>query len=306
MRSMHILVVNGRKVRQPVFVIGAPHSGTDLVARALKRSTGFHITIGQPSVTHVVYAFARKPSISRGREEAAASVLRDAFAQAWRLTPDGCSTCSPACRVAGGVADRSGAAGEVPASSCVSEPSVARYGDASPELLYCAAVLVDAFPDARFVQVIRDGRDVVAGMLGDVDTLTALRPGFANLDHEFPNPFLGVENETDRAGWAELSLAGKCAMRWRSAVRMSARLRHSLSAQQLTTLRYEEIVSKPDNAAGLMSEFVGARVSAIALRDHYPHRALEPGAWRRTLSSEQATEVESIAGAELRRVGYGD
>src|SRR5579875_4049556 len=104
MPSMHILVVNGRKVRHPVFVIGAPHSGTELVARALKRSTGFHVTIGQPSVTHVVYAFARRPSISRGRQEAAASVLRDAFAQAWRLTPDGCSVCSPACRMAGGVA----------------------------------------------------------------------------------------------------------------------------------------------------------------------------------------------------------
>jgi hypothetical protein len=294
---MHILVVNGRKVRQPVFVIGAPHSGTDLVARALKRSVGFHVTIGQPSVTHVVYAFARRPSIARGRREAAAAVLRDAFAQAWRLTPDGCATCSPACRLAGGV-DTNG--------PCVAERTVARYGDASPELLYCADVLVDAFPDARFVQVIRDGRDVVAGMLDDTDTLTALRPGFANLDNEFPNPFLGVEDETDRAGWAELSLAGKCAMRWRSAVRMSARLRYSLSAEQLTTLRYEEIVRKPDAAAGLVSEFVGARVSAIALRDPYSHRALEPGAWRRTLSAEQATEVESIAGAELRRVGYGD
>jgi hypothetical protein len=310
MRTMHILVVNGRKVRHPVFVIGAPHSGTDLLARALKRSTGFHVTIGQPSVTHVVYAFARRPSLSRGREEAAASVLRDAFAQAWRLSPDSCSMCSPACRQAGGVAGTGGMAGTGgrPDSSepCVTEPSVARYGDASPELLYCAEVLVDAFPDARFVQVIRDGRDVVAGMLGDSDTLTAFRPGFANLDSEFPNPFLGVENETDRAGWAELSLAGKCAMRWRSAVRMSARLRYSLSAQQLTTLRYEEIVSKPDTAAGMVSEFVGARVSAIALRDPYSHRALEPGAWRRTLSAEQATEIESIAGAELRRVGYGD
>jgi hypothetical protein len=297
MRTLHILVVNGRKVRQPVFVIGAPHSGTDVVARALKRSTGFHITIGQPSVTHVVYSFARRPSIARGRQEAAASVLRDAFAQAWRLTPDCCSMCSPACQLAGGV-NGSG--------SCVSEQSVARYGDATPELLYCAGSLVDAFPDARFVQVIRDGRDVVAGMLGDSDTLTALRPGFANLEDEFPNPFLGVENETDRAGWAELSLAGKCAMRWRSAVRTSARLRYSLDAQQLTTLRYEEIVKKPDATAGLMSEFVGARVSAIALRDHYPNRALEPGNWRRALSPEQATEVESVAGAELRRVGYGD
>jgi hypothetical protein len=295
MRSMHILVVNGRKVHQPVFVLGAPHSGAELVGRALKRSTGFHVTMGQPSVTHVVYAFARRPSISHGRAEAAASVLRDAFAQAWRLTPHGCMSCSPACRLAGGV-DNGGA--------CVSESSIARYCDASPELLYCADGLVDAFPDALFVQVIRDGRDVVADMLHDSDALTALRPNFANLDSEFPNPFFGVENETDRAGWSELSLAGKCAMRWRSAVRVSARLRHSLSAQQLTTLRYEELVSKPDAAAGLVSEFVGARVSAIALRDPYAHRALEPGAWRRTLSAEQTTEVEKVAGDELRRVGY--
>jgi hypothetical protein len=296
MRTLHILVVNGRKVRQPVFVLGAPHSGTDLVARALKRSTGFHVTMGQPSVTHVVYAFARRPSISRGRGEAAASVLRDAFAQAWRLTPDGCTMCSPACRLAGGV-DSVG--------PCVAERSIARYGDASPELLHCAEGLLDAFPDARFVQVIRDGRDVVAGMLGDSDTLTLFRQSFANLDTEFPNPFFGVENETDRAGWAELSLAGKCAMRWRSAVRMSARLRSTLSTQQLTTLRYEELVTKPDAAAGTVSEFVGARVSAIALRDP-THLALEPGAWRRTLSAEQATEVEKVAGDELRRVGYGD
>src|ERR1035437_7495884 len=40
----YILVVNGRKVRQPVFIIGAPHSGADLLARALKRSNGFHFT----------------------------------------------------------------------------------------------------------------------------------------------------------------------------------------------------------------------------------------------------------------------
>jgi sulfotransferase family protein len=294
---MHILVVNGRKVRHPVFVVGAPHSGVDLVARALKRSTGFHITMGQPSVSHVVYAFARRPSISRGREEAAAAVLRDAFAQAWRLTPDGCGTCSPACRLAGGV-DSVG--------PCVPVQSIARYGDASPELLYCAGALLSAFPDARFVQVIRDGRDVVASMLDDTETIAALRPGFANLNDEFPNPFLGVENETDRAGWADLSLAGKCALKWRSAVRMSARMRYVLSAQQLTTLRYEEIVTRPDAVAGAVSEFVGAQVSAIALRAPYPDRALEPGAWRRALSADQATEVETVAGDELRRVGYGD
>jgi Sulfotransferase family len=294
---MHILVVNGRKVLQPVFVLGAPHSGTDLVARALKRAGGFHVTTGQPSVQHVVRAFARRPSISRGRSEAAASVLRDAFAQAWQVTASACLSCSPACRLAGGVQS---------VGPCVAERTIARYGDATPDLLYCAAVLVSTFPDARFVQVIRDGRDVVAGMLDDSDMLAWFRPSFANLDSEFPNPFLGVENETDRAGWADLSLAGKCAMRWRSAVRVSARLRTSLSAQQLTTIRYEDLVTKPDTAAGMMSEFVGAPVPALALRDPALPHAPEPGTWRRALRADQATEVEKIAGDELRQAGYGD
>jgi len=300
MRSMHILVVNGRKVRQPVFVLGAPHSGTSLVARALKRSAGFHVTMGQPSVVRVVHAFARRPSISRDRGAAVATVLRDAFAQAWQVTSHACRMCSPACRAAGGVAGTGSAAGP-----CVAERTISRYGDGTPDLLYCATQIVDAFPDAMFVQVIRDGRDVVAGMLADSDTLAWFRPGFANLETEFPNPFLGVENETDRAGWTDLSLAGKCAMRWRSAVRMSARLRYTLSAQQLTTIRYEELVTKPEIAASSVSEFVGARVSAIAMRDPAPQRALVPGSWRRTLSAEQATEVEKVAGEELRRVGYG-
>src|ERR1700761_2702592 len=93
----YILVVNGRKVRQPVFVIGAPHSGADLIARALKHSEGFHFTTGQ---TSVVNAFARTPSIQQGRGEAAATVLRDAFAQAWRVTPEACLTCGADCQQA--------------------------------------------------------------------------------------------------------------------------------------------------------------------------------------------------------------
>src|SRR6204780_1234119 len=99
----YILVVNGRKVRQPVFVIGAPHSGTDLLGRALKQSAGFHLTIGQEAVQGVVYAFARSPSIPRGRSDAAATVLRDAFAQGWQLTAHCCLTCAPLCRDAGRV-----------------------------------------------------------------------------------------------------------------------------------------------------------------------------------------------------------
>src|SRR5258708_18602005 len=125
----HILVVNGRKVRQPVFVIGAPHSGADLLGRAVKQSPGFHLTIGQEAVQGVVYAFARSPSIQRGRSDAAATVLRDAFAQTWQVTAHCCLTCSPFCRDAGLVSGP---------SCCVTERDIGRYGDASPDLMYCA------------------------------------------------------------------------------------------------------------------------------------------------------------------------
>jgi hypothetical protein len=295
----HILVVNGRKVSQPVFVLGAPHSGTAVLGGALKRSRGFHITIGQDAVQGVVYAFARSPSIQRGRGDAAATVLRDAFAQAWQVTPHGCMTCSPVCREAAGVTGR---------TSCISDREIVRYGDASPDLMYCAADLVAAFPDARLLQLIRDGRDVVAAMLSDPETLGWFKPGVANLETEFPNPFLGVETEQDLAIWPELSLAGKCAMRWRGSVRAMARLRGTMSADQLTTLRYENVIRQPATTAVAVSGFVGDTVDQIqplAARRDGP-RTAEPGSWRRLLSPAQAAEIESVAGPDLRRVGYLD
>jgi hypothetical protein len=288
----YVLVVNGRKVHQPVFVIGAPHSGADLLVRALKRSSGFHITVGQPSVRSVVYAFARAPSIQHGRGEAAATVLRDAFAQAWRVTAESCLTCDAECQHARPAAT---------AGLCVDEREITRYADATPALMYCAEVLVEAFPDAKIVQIIRDGRDVVAAMLSDPAELAWFRPGLANVETEFPNPFFGTESVADRDGWEELSVAGKCAMRWRGCVHKMARLRNSLTAEQLTTFRYEQVIAQPHAAASALSNFIGADIGKIEV----PHRGKRGSGWRQLLSPAQLAEVERIAGQDLRRVGYG-
>jgi hypothetical protein len=295
----HILVVNGRKVHQPVFVLGAPHSGADLVGSALKRSQGFHVTIGQDAVQSVVYAFARSPSIQLGRGEAAATVLRDAFAQAWLVTAHGCLTCSPVCRHAGQVTGP---------ACCVAERDIVRYGDASPDLMYCTVALVAAFPDARLVQIVRDGRDVVAAMLADPQALGWFKTGVANVETEFPNPLLGVETEQDRAMWPQLSTVGKCAMRWRGSVRAMARLRAAMTGDQLTTLRYENVVSQPAQTAAALSGFVGRAVPQAQLTadQRNGQAGTEPGCWRRLLTSAQLSEIEAVAGPDLRRVGYLD
>ncbi|MFI0422652.1 sulfotransferase family protein [Spongiactinospora sp. 9N601] len=289
---LHILVVNGIKVHRPVFVLGAPHSGTDLLARALKRSPGFHVTMGKSAVAHVVYAFARKPSIIvRNGGDGASRVLRDALAQSWQLGPGTCGECAAACREAGGITG---------SGPCLPAGPPARFGDASPDLLYSAPALLRAFPDARFVQLIRDGRDTAADMMADPACLAWFRPGMLSEETEFPNPFLGVNKEEHRDRWKDMPAAGKCALRWRSAVRLSAELRRLLPPEQLLTLRYEDLAASPVAAMSSVSDFLQARVSAVPL--YGP--AARPGTWRARLSATDAGWVEKVARDELGRLGY--
>ena len=297
MSSRHILIVNARKVTQPVFVIGAPHSGAEAVGRALKISPGFHVTIGQHAVLQAVYAFARRPSMYSGRGEATAAVMRDAFAQGWQVNPTSCLECTPQCRSAAGLRRE-----EV--GPCVEQRGLSRFGDASPDLTYCAEALVAAFPDAQMVQVVRDGRDTVADMLKDQIAMSWFRPSVANVDVEFPNPFYGVEDETDRLTWPDLSPAGKCAMRWRGAIRLAARLRQTMAEDQLKTLRYEDMAKNPGGTAAVLTTFTGVTVAAPTTAEHRRPKN-EPSAWRRELTLSQLADVEKVAGEELRRLGYG-
>jgi hypothetical protein len=142
-------------------------------------------------------------------------------------------------------------------------------------------------------------------MLAGGDTMYWFKPGAA--DPGCPSPFLGIETGQDLADWPRLSVTGKCAMRWRGSVRAMARLRAVLPAEQLTTLRYEDLLRNPAAAAGSLSEFVGAAVAAVTLspghRDSEPGAA--PGTWRRRLTPAQLTEIEQVAGTDLHRIGYG-
>jgi hypothetical protein len=127
------------------------------------------------------------------------------------------------------------------------------------------------------------------------------------VDSEFPNPFFGIETEADLAAWPGLSLAGKCAMRWRGSVRTMARLRSSMPAERLTTLRYEQVIRQPAAAARAVSGFIEADLAAIGVRarGRGGPMAIQSGGWRRMLTAQQVTEVEAVAGIDLRRVGYG-
>ena len=112
-----------------------------------------------------------------------------------------------------------------------------------------------------------------------------------------------MEDESARVRWPSLSDAGKCAMRWRGAIRIAARLRQALHGDQLKTLRYEDMARSPGTAAATLSEFTGATVSA-PVTPSTRRAKLEQNEWRRTLTYSQLADVERVAGGELRRLGY--
>ncbi|MFW5418638.1 sulfotransferase [Nocardiopsis sp. CNT-189] len=286
----YILVVNGTKVRRPVFVLGAPHSGVGLLARALGRAPGLLLGSGHEAVMNAVYTVARRPSVAEERASGTAALLRDAFAESWQLTPGNCERCPDARRPARETAE-----------PCPHASGTTAYGDASPDLLYTAPVLAAAFGDAAFVQIIRDGRDVVADMLGDERETAWFRPGGMSLDGELPHPFFGVETEEERDRHPSLSEAAKCAMRWRGAVRLSARLRSELGPDRLMTLRYEDLGGREVETAEQLLAFTGIRVSAVELVEA---GAAPPGSHRARLTAEQRADVHAVARTELSRLGY--
>jgi hypothetical protein len=92
-------------------------------------------------------------------------------------------------------------------------------------------------------------------------------------------------------------------------VRLAARLHHSLPTGQLKTIRYEHLLSKPDEALADLSRFAGTAVQTAEIRNEARiararsrHRR-GPG-YEMTLSTEDVTQIEKIAGEELRRLGY--
>jgi hypothetical protein len=104
-----------------------------------------------------------------------------------------------------------------------------------------------------------------------------------------------------------LSPAARCALRWRWSVRLAARLHHSLPAGQLKTIRYEDLLNRPDEALAELSRFTGTTVPAAEIRD-VARTARQRGRPRRptgpSFSKEDSAQIDKLAGEELRRLGY--
>jgi hypothetical protein len=164
-----------------------------------------------------------------------------------------------------------------------------RWGDKTPAYLAHVDELAELWPEARFLVLVRDGRDVA---------LSVLRMPF------------GANNV-----WA-------AARSWAHAVQLGRKAERRYPGR-VQTLRYEDLVHSPEVEIERACKFISLRYEPgmLAIEQTDPSKIVEDqsgwftnvwagintravGKWRTEMTPREQRTFESVAGRELEELGY--
>ena len=177
----------------------------------------------------------------------------------------------------------------------------------NPENCFVVPFLVRTFPDARFVQIIRDGRDVAVSH-AEKPWLSARSAGTGQRGRggQAWGPWARWWVEPERADeFAAASDLTRTAWSWRRFTASARAALAELPADRVLTVRYEDVVQRPEEAARTIGGFFGHAEPPESLRAALA--AADPssiGRWRTALDAAGLADVDREAGALLRELGY--
>jgi protein-tyrosine sulfotransferase len=167
-------------------------------------------------------------------------------------------------------------------------PRATRWGDKTPMNTLHLDEIDAVFPNAQYIHMIRDGRDVTASYVSS-----------------------GLYEDLDAA-----------IQRWLTSVNQAQRLGARVGAERYQEVRYEVLVSQPEETLRIVSRFLGTRYEPAMLNfpeiagklgdSDLPHhssiwRSINPdsiGRWKRRLSRAQQQRVEEGLRDKLVELGY--
>ncbi len=249
-----------RLLRAPVFVVGCPRSGTTFVGEVLSAHPRV-IYLNEPPE---IMAYCPRVYGGNVSAEEAAAFYRTVYRRALGRR-----------RLWG----------------------VRRLAEKCPRHVFVLPFLGGAFPAARFIHVLRDGRAVVnslvkTGWLGrgpaGADGSRARYWVPALLREEF-------ERTTD---------AGRASLAWDLHVRAGLAGRR-FGPRRYVEIRYEDMLAEPERSAADLLRFAGLALDPAVGRFLDGVRRERTAAWQRELAPADRTHVETAAGALLQTLGYG-
>lgn len=185
----------------------------------------------------------------------------------------------------------------------------------------------EVFPEAKFIFIVRDGRDSVASAL-EQWTNTAnlsltrgkrfsikdvpvflwnymrekLKKWFSTKQefNAWGPRFNGIYEVGDRYALEEI-----CAIQWKLSVEKAKYSLSELAPEQVYKLHYEQLVTDPENTLISILKYLGIKLSAHdvmeIVKDVHPHSI---GKWRKDLSSETLENIVPIIKEVLKSENY--
>jgi hypothetical protein len=266
-----------------LFIVGCPRSGTTL----LRRMIDAHEDIAVTRETHWIPDVYRQAQDAGHAATAALLTAHPKFATLG-IDRDEVDRVVEASRtyaeVVSQLFDRYAASKAKPLAA-----------DKTPGYVRELPLLHELFPAARFVHLVRDGRDVCLSAL-DWDRRTVRR---------LPT-------------WDTAPVA-TAALWWRWHVLLGRRAGRRLGDARYHEVRYEALVIDPEGTLRRLCEFLGVRFDLSMLSFHEGRTRFEPGisakrawlppttglrVWGDEMPPEQLEEFEAAAGDALEELGY--
>lgn len=161
--------------------------------------------------------------------------------------------------------------------ACVADEMGKQYlGNKFPDYWKCLPELLQWFPDAKFLHVCRDGRDVALS--------------------------------TEKKHWGGNS-AFVCARSWGAAIEAVSEFRKIVGNDQLLEIKYEDFMSRTPSVIEDLEKFIGLELSTEDKSEFLNTMAKNPlrnnfGKWRNSMSKGEIRRFEAVAGKQLKYINY--
>lgn len=256
---------------RPLFVVGAPRSGTSLLGDIIGALPEFSYHYEPP----IVKVAARYVHERRFREGFAARVFRAIYS---------------------GLLDRSG-------------ETHLRLAEKTPQNSVIVGFLARTFPDAQFLHIVRDGRDAALSYAEKPWLTEKGRKSGQRETGGYPfGPFARFWVESDRRDEFESTTdLHRCIWAWRAHCAAARRDGAKLDATRWLEIRYEDLTERPGAVGALILDFLAVTAAASRAKLLSALEQVRPdsvGRHRTTLDAAGRTVIEKEAGALLRELGY--
>jgi hypothetical protein len=184
-----------------------------------------------------------------------------------------------------------------------------RFAEKTPRNCFLINYLYQAFPDARFIHIIRDGRDAALSHSKKpwLQATSAQSGQRESGGYRYgPYPRFWVEAHRVRE-FGTTSDIHRCIWAWRRHTESALQTLSNLPNDRYHELKYEKLVVDPTTEADRLLRFLGILDSKSCDLFRKALAKAKPDSvdrWKHELSNNQLQQIEIEAGNLLRRLGY--